>query len=64
MWITELGRRLKEHFGEDYAASWAKDFVLPELGGVSVDDALKYIISMGVVVPSDPSSRANSYAGD
>ena len=41
MWITELRRRLKEHFGEEYAASWAKDFVLLELGGVSVDDALK-----------------------
>jgi len=31
---------------------------------MSVDDALKYIISMGVVVPSDPSSPANTYAGD
>lgn len=41
MWITELRRRLQEHFGQDYAASWAKDFILPELGGVSVDDALK-----------------------
>ena len=38
MWVTELRRRLKAHFGEDYAASWAKDFVLPELGGISVDE--------------------------
>lgn len=31
---------------------------------MSVDDALKYIISMGVVVPSDPASPAATYAGD
>ena len=41
MWVTELRRRLKAHFGEDYAASWAKDFVLPELGGISVGEALR-----------------------
>jgi len=41
MWITELRRRLNEQFGQEYAPSWAKDHVLPELGGVSVDDALK-----------------------
>ncbi len=40
MWITELRRRLKDHFGPDYAPSWAKDHVLPELGGLSVDQAL------------------------
>jgi hypothetical protein len=40
MWITELRRRLQDHFGSDYASSWAKDFVLPELGGISVDQAL------------------------
>lgn len=31
---------------------------------MSVDDALKYIISMGVVVPSDKSAPAQIYAGD
>ncbi len=31
---------------------------------MSVDDALKYIISMGVVVPADKSSPAQNYAGD
>lgn len=31
---------------------------------MSVDDALKYIISMGVVVPADKSSPADHYAGD
>lgn len=31
---------------------------------MSVDDALKYIISMGVVVPADKSSPAQTYAGD
>ena len=41
MWITELRRRLTDHFGQEYATSWAKDFILPELGVVSVDEALK-----------------------
>lgn len=41
MWVTELRRRLIAHFGKDYASSWAKDFVLPELGGISVDEALQ-----------------------
>ena len=31
---------------------------------MSVDDALKYIISMGVVVPADKSSLVETYAGD
>lgn len=31
---------------------------------MSVDDALKYIISMGVVVPPDKNSPADIYAGD
>ncbi len=31
---------------------------------MSVDDALKYIISMGVVVPPEKSSPAQTYAGD
>ncbi len=31
---------------------------------MSVDDALKYIISMGVVVPADKFTPADTYAGD
>lgn len=31
---------------------------------MSVDDALKYIISMGVVAPADKSSLLNTYVGD
>ncbi len=31
---------------------------------MSVDDALKYIISMGVVVPADKFTPADAYAGD
>ena len=40
MRITELRRRLKEHFGSDWAPSYAKDIVLAELGGQTVDQAL------------------------
>ena len=40
MRITELRRRLTEHFGADWAPSYAKDFVLAELGGQTIDQAL------------------------
>ncbi|MEN9453926.1 MAG: hypothetical protein RLZZ19_413, partial [Actinomycetota bacterium] len=40
MRITELRRRLTEHFGADWAPSYAKDFVMAELGGQSIDQAL------------------------
>lgn len=40
MRITELRRRLNEHFGSDWAPSYAKDIVLAELGGQTVDQAL------------------------
>ena len=40
MRITELRRRLNEHFGPDWAPSYAKDFVMAELGGQTVDQAL------------------------
>ena len=40
MRITELRRRLTEHFGADWAPSYAKDFVMAELGGQTVDQAL------------------------
>jgi len=38
--ITELRRRLNQHFGEDWAPSYSKDMVLAELGGQTVDQAL------------------------
>lgn len=41
MRITELRRRLTEHFGPDWAPSYAKDIVLAELGGQTVEEALK-----------------------
>ena len=40
MRITELRRRLDEHFGKDWAPSYAKDFVIAELGGQTIDQAL------------------------
>ena len=44
MRITELRRRLSEHFGPDWAPSYSKDFVMSELGGQTIDQAL----AMGV----------------
>ena len=44
MRITELRRRLIAHFGENWAPSYSKDFVLAELGGLTIDQAL----AMGV----------------
>jgi hypothetical protein len=41
MRITELRRRLIQHFGPDWAPSYAKDFLMAELGGASVDQALE-----------------------
>lgn len=40
MRITELRRRLNEHFGVDWASSYSKDIVLAELGGQTIDQAL------------------------
>lgn len=40
MRITELRRRLVEHFGADWAPSYSKDFVMAELGGQTIDQAL------------------------
>ena len=41
MRITELRRRLAEHFGSDWAPSYSKDIVLAELGGQTIDQALE-----------------------
>ncbi|MEY2722460.1 MAG: hypothetical protein RIS57_367, partial [Actinomycetota bacterium] len=40
MRITELRRRLTEHFGSDWAPSYSKDIVLAELGGQTIEEAL------------------------
>lgn len=37
---TELRRRLEQHLGDAYAASWARDQVLATLGGRTVEQAL------------------------
>lgn len=40
MRLTELWRRLEETFGGAYASSVARDQVLPELGGRTINQAL------------------------
>mgnify|MGYP006266987063 CR=1 FL=1 len=41
MRITELRRRLNEHFGSEWAPSYSKDMVLAELGGQTINQALE-----------------------
>jgi hypothetical protein len=38
--LTDLWQRLEETFGPAYAASVARDQVLPELGGRTINQAL------------------------
>jgi len=40
MRITDLWYRLEETFGSGYAASVARDQVIPQLGGRTIDQAL------------------------
>ncbi|MFC5180961.1 DUF3046 domain-containing protein [Actinomadura harenae] len=40
MRLTMFWQRMNEQFGEGYAASVAKDYVLAELGGRTIDQAL------------------------
>ncbi len=40
MRLTEFWRRMRAHFGDTYAESWARDFVLAPLGGRTVMQAL------------------------
>jgi Protein of unknown function (DUF3046) len=40
MRLTEFWVRMREHFGDTYAESVAKDFVLSGLGGRTVSQAL------------------------
>jgi hypothetical protein len=38
--LTVFWDRMNSHFGEDYAASVAQDYVLADLGGRTVNQAL------------------------
>ncbi len=40
MRITDLWERLEEVLGAGYARSWATDFHVPELSGLTVEQAL------------------------
>jgi hypothetical protein len=39
--LTEFWSRMNHHLGDAYAVSYAHDQVLPQLGGRTVDQALK-----------------------
>ena len=41
MRLTDFWTRMAEHFGPGYAQSWARDTVLSELGGRTVEQALE-----------------------
>jgi len=38
--LSEFWQRMEAHFGPTYARSWARDYVLPELEGRTVEQAL------------------------
>ncbi|GAA0400245.1 hypothetical protein Acor_22830 [Acrocarpospora corrugata] len=40
MRLTEFWDRMNTHFGAGYADSWARDYVVAELGGRTVEQAL------------------------
>lgn len=40
MRLTDLWERLEAALGAGYARSWATDFHVPELGGLTVEQAL------------------------
>ncbi|MEO3810032.1 DUF3046 domain-containing protein [Sphaerisporangium sp. B11E5] len=40
MRLTEFWQRMNRHFGERYAESWAHDYVIAQLGGRTVTQAL------------------------
>ncbi|MCH6162984.1 DUF3046 domain-containing protein [Streptomyces marispadix] len=41
MRLTDFWQRMAEHFGETYADSFARDHVMSELGGRTVNEALE-----------------------
>ncbi|MFF3668178.1 DUF3046 domain-containing protein [Microtetraspora malaysiensis] len=40
MRLTDFWSRMHRHFGEAYAESWAKDYVIADLDGKTVEQAL------------------------
>jgi hypothetical protein len=40
MGLTDFWRRMRAHFGDSYAESFARDHVMSELGGRTVHEAL------------------------
>ncbi|MEV8633162.1 DUF3046 domain-containing protein [Streptosporangium sp. NPDC051023] len=40
MRLSEFWSRMKLHFGDVYAESWARDYVIADLGGRTVNQAL------------------------
>jgi hypothetical protein len=38
--MSEFWKRMKLHFGDPYAESWARDYVIAGLGGRTVNQAL------------------------
>lgn len=40
MGLTDFWRRMRAHFGDAYAESFARDHVMSELGGRTVHEAL------------------------
>jgi hypothetical protein len=40
MRLSEFWKRMKLHFGDPYAESWARDYVIADLGGRTAFQAL------------------------
>ncbi|GIH92047.1 DUF3046 domain-containing protein [Planobispora siamensis] len=40
MRLSDFWKRMKLHFGDDYAESWARDYVIADLGSRTVVQAL------------------------
>ena len=40
MRLSDFWNRMKLHFGDTYAESWARDYSIAELGGRTVNQAL------------------------
>lgn len=40
MRLTDFWQRMADHFGETYADSFARDFVMSDLGGRTIHEAL------------------------
>ncbi len=40
MRLTEFWARMEQHLGSAYAHTWSREFVMADLGGRTVDEAL------------------------